>query len=68
MAEEIGENDRFKRAAQGGFSSGGGVSMGGAASMGGAWSNYPYFSSGNIIITSGMEGLFVVRTNDNLIP
>ena len=39
-----------------------------SASMGGAWSNYPYFSSGNVIVTSGMEGLFVVRAKENLIP
>lgn len=39
-----------------------------SASMGGAWSNYPYFSSGNVIITSGMEGLFVVRAKEELLP
>ncbi len=27
----------------------------------GAWSNYPYFASGNVIISSIDEGLFVVR-------
>ena len=31
------------------------------ATGGGSWSNYPYFESGNIIVTSGREGLFVVR-------
>ncbi|MCG8468006.1 MAG: choice-of-anchor B family protein [Gemmatimonadetes bacterium] len=30
-------------------------------SMGGSWSNYPYFASGTIIVTSGNEGLFMVR-------
>jgi choice-of-anchor B domain-containing protein len=29
--------------------------------MGGSWSNYPYFESGTIIVTSGSEGLFLVR-------
>jgi len=27
----------------------------------GSWSNYPYFKSGNVIVTSSKEGLFVVR-------
>ncbi len=27
----------------------------------GSWSNYPYFRSGTIVVTSGREGLFVVR-------
>ena len=30
-------------------------------SMGGSWSNYPYFASGTIIVTSGSEGLFMVK-------
>lgn len=29
--------------------------------FGGSWSNYPYFKSGNIVVTSGNEGLFIVR-------
>jgi len=29
--------------------------------FGGSWSNYPYFESGTIIVTSGNEGLFMVR-------
>jgi len=29
--------------------------------FGGSWSNYPYFKSGTIILTSMKEGLFVVR-------
>jgi len=29
--------------------------------FGGSWSNYPYFKSGNVIMTSGSEGLFIVR-------
>ena len=32
--------------------------------MGGSWSNYPFFSSGVIIVTSGNEGLFVVRKRE----
>ena len=32
------------------------------ADAGGAsWSNYPYFKSGNIIVTGGAQGLFVVK-------
>jgi choice-of-anchor B domain-containing protein len=27
----------------------------------GSWSNYPYFKSGTIVVTSGREGLFVLR-------
>lgn len=30
-------------------------------SMSGSWSNYPYFKSGTVIVTSGREGLFMVR-------
>ena len=30
--------------------------------MGGSWSNYPFFASGMIIVTSGSEGLFIVRS------
>ncbi|WP_419935123.1 choice-of-anchor B family protein [Candidatus Palauibacter sp.] len=30
-------------------------------SMGGSWSNYPYFASGTVIVTSGNEGLFMVK-------
>ncbi|NND72813.1 MAG: choice-of-anchor B family protein [Rhodothermales bacterium] len=34
------------------------------AGFGGSWSNYPYFESGIIIVTSGDEGLFVVKQSD----
>ena len=27
----------------------------------GSWSNYPYFKSGTIVVTSSREGLFLVR-------
>ncbi len=38
-------------------------------SMGGSWSNYPYFASGTIIVTSGNEGLFMVKYNKpELVP
>ncbi len=37
------------------------------ASFNGAWSNYPYFDSGNIIISGIEQGLFVVRPT-NLPP
>jgi hypothetical protein len=29
--------------------------------FGGSWSNYPFFPSGNIVVTSGNEGLFVLQ-------
>lgn len=35
--------------------------------FGGSWSNYPYFESGNIVVTSGAEGLFVVRPAPDLL-
>ena len=31
------------------------------ASMTGSWSNYPFFKSGVVVVTSSREGLFVVR-------
>jgi len=35
----------------------------------GSWSNYPYFKSGIIVVTSGKEGVFVLRkAQRNLIP
>ncbi len=30
----------------------------------GSWSNYPFFESGIIIVTSGKEGLFILRKQD----
>jgi choice-of-anchor B domain-containing protein len=33
------------------------------AGFSGTWSNYPYFKSGVIIMTSGTEGLFVLETS-----
>ena len=30
-------------------------------SMNGSWSNYPFFESGIVVVTSGREGLFVVK-------
>ncbi len=29
--------------------------------FGGSWSNYPFFKSGSVLVTSGSEGLFVVK-------
>jgi choice-of-anchor B domain-containing protein len=29
--------------------------------FGGSWSNYPFFRSGIVVVTSGREGLFIVR-------
>ncbi|MGH7445765.1 MAG: choice-of-anchor B family protein, partial [Longimicrobiales bacterium] len=35
------------------------------AGFGGSWSNYPYFPSGVVIVTSGNEGLFIVKKQDS---
>ena len=35
-----------------------------APGFGGSWSNYPYFKSGSIIITSMSEGLFVLKKRE----
>ncbi len=34
----------------------------------GSWSNYPFFSSGIVVVTSIREGLFVVRPRQALVP
>lgn len=34
------------------------------ATGGGSWSNYPYFESGTIIVTSGREGLFMLKKRE----
>ena len=34
-------------------------------SFDGTWSNYPYFESGSIVVTSIDEGLFVLKSSDN---
>ena len=31
---------------------------------GGSWSNYPYFESGNLIVTSRFEGLFILKKRE----
>ncbi|MFQ5678723.1 MAG: choice-of-anchor B family protein [Gemmatimonadota bacterium] len=39
------------------------------AGFGGSWSNYPFFPSGIVIVTSGNEGLFVLRKREpELVP
>ncbi len=35
-----------------------------APGFGGSWSNYPYFKSGSIILTSMSEGLFIVKKRE----
>ncbi len=30
----------------------------------GSWSNYPFFESGIIVVTSGKEGVFILRQRD----
>ena len=35
-----------------------------ATNFGGSWSNYPYFESGAIVVTSAREGLFILRLRD----
>ena len=34
----------------------------------GSWSNYPFFPSGNVVVTSGEEGLFVVKKQQRPVP
>lgn len=34
-----------------------------AASFNGAWSNYPYFASGNVVVSHIEQGLFVIKPN-----
>jgi choice-of-anchor B domain-containing protein len=36
-----------------------------APGFGGSWSNYPFFQSGNVLMTSGAEGLFIVRKHNS---
>jgi len=36
-----------------------------AASFDGAWSVYPFFESGNVLVSSRSEGLFVVRPSED---
>jgi choice-of-anchor B domain-containing protein len=37
--------------------------------MDGSWSNYPFFPSGTIVVTSGREGVFLLQKRErNLIP
>lgn len=36
--------------------------------FGGSWSNYPFFSSGTIVVTSGREGVFFLRKREAPIP
>ena len=38
-----------------------------SASFGGSWSNYPFFKSGVIVVTSGTEGVFVLKKKE-IIP
>ena len=38
-----------------------------APGFSGTWSNYPYFKSGIVVMTSGREGLFVLETNEQAI-
>jgi len=33
-------------------------------SMDGSWSNYPFFASGIVVVTSGRQGMFLVRKRD----
>jgi len=38
-------------------------------SMNGSWSNYPYFQSGTVVVTSIAEGLFILKRSDRaLVP
>ncbi|MGH7699751.1 MAG: choice-of-anchor B family protein, partial [Gemmatimonadales bacterium] len=37
-------------------------------SFGGSWSNYPFFPSGIVVVTSGQEGVFVVKRQERPVP
>ncbi len=39
-----------------------------APGFSGSWSNYPYFESGTIVVSSITEGVFLVRKSPNLVP
>ncbi|HLE57940.1 MAG TPA: choice-of-anchor B family protein, partial [Rhodothermia bacterium] len=39
-----------------------------APGFAGSWSNYPFFESGSIIVSSIREGLFVVKKSDEVVP
>jgi hypothetical protein len=41
---------------------------GNAAGFYGAWGVYPFFPSGNVIVTSMQEGLFVLRPRPTVLP
>lgn len=34
----------------------------------GSWSNYPFFESGTVLVTSGAEGLFILKRRETLVP
>jgi choice-of-anchor B domain-containing protein len=36
--------------------------------FGGSWSNYPFFKSGVVVVTSGREGLFLLRPSEAPVP
>ncbi len=38
-----------------------------SAGFGGSWSNYPFFASGVVVVTSGREGLFILKKRE-LVP
>jgi choice-of-anchor B domain-containing protein len=38
-----------------------------APAMDGSWSNYPFFESGIVVVTSGREGLFIVRPQPRIV-
>jgi choice-of-anchor B domain-containing protein len=37
-------------------------------SFNGSWSNYPYFASGTIVVTSGREGVFFLKKKEQPVP
>ena len=39
-----------------------------SASFNGSWSNYPYFASGTIVVTSGREGVFFLKNKEQPVP
>jgi len=39
-----------------------------SAGFNGSWSNYPYFASGTIVVTSGREGVFFLKRKEQPVP
>lgn len=41
---------------------------GNASGFFGAWGSYPFFASGNVVVTSMQEGMFLLRPRAQVVP